>query len=236
MKNTIIITLSAILFSACDKEENPGPVSQLLFECYDAKSFGELRPADYDGLPTSCMNTVLDENFEAQGDWYKRNDSEYRFNVSNGKYDMESKINSNFYTYYSRLFSGTDNFQIEARLDFVEWGGNDSNSGLTWGGAGGLDGLFYVGITNDGRFKVGHIKNNTAEPELQPLAASPSVLVDQPNHIMIRVWEQEVFVFINQQLVFRSASVVPYGNELGFKTGAFSKVQVDWLRLDAITL
>lgn len=227
--------LFQILFIlSCGKDENSDPTASLFFDCFDSDSFGVLRPHEYFGLPTTCFNTVLDESYNEAGNWYKRNDNEYKFSVHNGHYDLESLVNNNFYINLGDIVEKKDDYQIEAYIEILS-SETESNSGLSWGGQNGIDGgLFYLGFTSQGSFKIGKVKDNSAQADVLSLTVNQAVLSN--NKITIRFWQGAVYAFINEQLVYQNEDYLPYGNEIGIKVGFKSHLLIDWFLVQTIDL
>lgn len=231
----VALLLIIALLSACNGEENPDPVVNLFFPCYDESTDGPIEENRYDGWPEKCRTLLFSEDFsDNSADWLEDNDSRRRYAVGQGIYSMASKENTNWY--YARTYQsleGVENFQIEVELDFIN-GDPTATSSLTWGGEGVLDNLWRFGIARGGLMKISRIVDNSTVSEPVPETTTNAVNPNGGNLLTVRRVSGIHYFFINQTLVAELDNLPLAGTEVGFNVAANSEIHWDNLHIYAL--
>ncbi len=227
MKNLLIL-LSILGLSACLKEENPDAVRQLLFECYNTKSFGDLRPAEADGLPESCTSNLLNEPFDNNNiGWGEGSTQDYNFDLSGGIYQVQIKYNGGWYIakQFDQLASA-ENYQLDVRLRISDPGDTDPYSSVTWKGEGWE--FLNFGISNAQNFIIRErLSQSDGFKTWKAATFSDTIRPGDWNVLSIRKFEGKTYFFINNVLVANLTGLPDFGNDTGFFLPGKSQTSFD---------
>lgn len=226
--NKYLLLLVCFSLSACLKEENPDPIRQLLFECYDATAFGALQPSVHNGLPETCVSTLAEEKFENNNrNWSETNNQDINFDLTGGIYQLQVKFPGGWYI--GRQFEETadaENYQIDVLMRIDDPGDTDPFSSIVWKGENWK--FLNFGINNAKQFIIRERLSQSDPFKIwQASTYSEAILPGQWNALSIRKYEGTTYFFINQVLVASLSGLPEYGNVFGFFLPGKSTTAVD---------
>lgn len=230
----LVLLLGAVALTSCNVDENPLPVQNLFFGCYDPDSFGELNPNRADGLPESCAVELLADDFtDSNLDWYVGTQTNSRFTILRGQYNGSTQ-DVNFWATLPEDSQLDQNQDYEVRLDlrFESTGNNElSNGGLIFGtGYNGIRGeAFAFTIQRSGRFRVERVVDSELQTPIIGYTQTSAISLQSGavNQLLVRQWAGRFYFFINDELVAESVSIPTNGFRTGARVGSFSNVTFD---------
>lgn len=227
MKKLLLFPILCCL-AACLKEENPDTIRQLLFECYNPKTFGDLRPEAAEGLPESCASILLNDLFDNNNiGWGEGNTVDYHFNITGGTYQVQVKVNGGWYIARQfDQFAGAENYQLDVRLRINDPGDTDPYSSVTWKGEGWQ--FLNFGISNAQNFTIRERLSQSDGFKIWKAATfSDAIRPGDWNLLSIRKFEGTNYFFINNVLVASLQGLPEFGNDTGFFLPGKSQTSFD---------
>ncbi|MBC7919762.1 MAG: hypothetical protein H7Z75_01595 [Ferruginibacter sp.] len=134
---------------------------------------------------------------------------------------------------------GTDNFEIEARIevDYASRGYSGSGDALLWGSTATLGQWLYYGINNySSEMAIGAYDGQRYQENNFP-TSSPAVFYrDAYNTLLVRKVNNTCYYFLNGGLLTKRVAAPFYGSRIGFGADAYSTVRVEFLRVSRLNL
>ncbi len=177
---------------------------------------------------------ILFDDFTSNGNnWINNYSAEYDFNISNGKYYLDHKLNEKGrITHISREFDNTKDFEIETKFQHVS-GDTNSPYGILWGKKD--SNYFQFLITATGYYKVNKVKNNQSEDIIK--WTKTTFLregVGGENTVKITREGDYYKFYINNTYITRIDFENFFGNEIGYGVYFQQKVAVDYLSIKGL--
>ncbi len=171
---------------------------------------------------------VLDEDFNDNSlGWLERADESSAYDISNGKYGIESKNDQAKLVFKAFNLNPEMDFEIETSIKF-EFGKESKPAGLIWGYADDGDHEFF--ITKNGYYRLVEYYDGDYHyrTEYEPIE---SINPDGYNQLTIRKVNNTVYFFVNKTFVHSLLHKEFYGNKIGFYTSSSSRISADYIKV-----
>ena len=181
----------------------------------------------------SQVETILDENFNDNSlNWYSVEDDKYSVKIDNGKYVIESKVESAFWTYLdlSALNADEEDFTIETSLTQVS-GLQDYGYGLVWSMYSDAKTYHEYLVTSTQFVKLMYVWPGTENKYMDWTTNNLVNKLGKANILKIEKRANMVMVYLNGQLVYRGGTFSYFGSRVGFYIGNKMRVEVDYIKV-----
>ena len=179
----------------------------------------------------SQQNNILNDEFDDnKNDWTIISNTSHLFDISNGVYSIEGKLEGRAITSTIFIDTNISNFKISA--EFVKLKGIDNNGyGLVWGGRDENNEFEFI-ISGNGQFKIiewnkgkqNEIVSWSNSANINKWNLSTNILsIESKNNL----WK----FFINGHYVARCLKKSFFGNKFGFIVNENIKYQVNYLKI-----
>ncbi len=179
-------------------------------------------------LPTDVL---FEDHFDTEEMLWLINDTEnISSNISDGYYKLENRNEKSGWLFFNELpLDPGEDFIIESEITLLEETGRYS-CGIVWNTKDGNNyhsfaasssGRFIVSFARAGQ--IGYMKRWTSHTAVNGLG--------QPNIFRIEQRGRLLLFFLNGQEVYKSGTLTPAGNFLGFYVGPSRKVQANYFKV-----
>jgi len=178
--------------------------------------------------------SILFDDFSSNGNnWNTNYADEYDFNISNGKYYLNHKLNEKGrLSHITREFDSNKDFEIETKFQHVS-GETNLPFGILWGKKN--SNYFQFLITTNGYYKVNKVVNNVNEDIIKWTKTTYlKEGVGGENTIKIKREGEYYKFYINNTYITKIDYEKFYGNEIGYGVYYKQKISVDYLSIKGI--
>lgn len=214
----MLVMITSFL-SSCAEEQNANRIDQYFFDCGIEQTSLELLD-QYDIIPEKCKVKDDDNNFSQPSNWSNSDTDDFTFKVEDGVFKLENFTNSDYYLPTPFDSGSAQSFEIKCKFSFVE---GNSYFSVNFFGKDFFENLNGFRIFRNGQLSYINYQNEVFSDQN---ISSIGTITNNTNELLLRIYNSEVYVFINKIFVTKYSALKRYGSEITVTSGNNSVTEI----------